>query len=254
MPIKRERTAAELEFRLGQSDQPAAVIGAAGDWLAARLAEDGFRWIMSRQTLERRIGTRKEQIHLQSAKGNLTGHSVRFSAQLTVRDTALKAWRQANPGLTLHRDVDQDLLCRHPLGNLVGSVEEGSVEKGTVEEGTVDLTDHRHRSARLAAFLAQIRQTALPWFASTARVQVADLPDLTIGLHAVELAELLVSRGDQDQAQPAAPSEVARQTAAQGSATTAAPGSLGDGLPDGGVAGQAAGDGRVEPSARRVRR
>src|SRR5688572_20322682 len=99
-------------------DQPAAVVGAAGRWLASRLRDDGFVWARSLAKLERRAGVRREQIHLQSSKWNRAGHLVEFGVVLNVRDVALRRWRRANPDRTSYAGVNDDWLCGHPLGVL----------------------------------------------------------------------------------------------------------------------------------------
>jgi hypothetical protein len=184
---------AQLSGLLSQLDQPAEVVHVAGAWLAEQLANDGFVWIKSRQTLQRRDGKRKEQIHLQSSKWNRTGEQIRFGSILNVRDGNLRAWRRANPTLTRRGD---DWVCGHPFGNLTGSF----------LDGDIDISHPDHRTARLNEFSQKIRATALPWFAATRQpVNIADIPDQTIDLAATDLAELLISRGERHQAQALIP-------------------------------------------------
>jgi hypothetical protein len=177
---------------LSALEQPAEVIGAAGQWLASQLRGEGFTWARSLAKLERRIGVRREQIHLQSSKWNRTGELIEFGAVLNVRDGALRKWRRANPALTSYAGVNDDWLCGHPLGVLTG----------VWHQGQVDLTAPAARSAQLDGFLRLLRAEALPWFGGSAEPeQAADkLPSVTIGMYVVDLAEWLVCRGSQDAA------------------------------------------------------
>jgi hypothetical protein len=173
-------------------DQPAEVCGAAGEWLAARLHEDGFDWARSLAKLERCVGARREQIHLQSSKWNSTGQHVEFGVVLNVRDGVLRKWRRANPDRTSYTRVNDDWVCGHPLGVLTA----------TWDQAQVDLTVPANRRARLDAFIGLLRSVALPWFEASRdpdRIAV-EVPDVTVDLYVVDLVEWLVSKGNQEQA------------------------------------------------------
>lgn len=138
-------------------ERPVAVVRAAGEWLVSQLRGDGFTWAASLLKLERRVGTRREQIHLQGSTWNRTGQLVCFSTVLNVRDRALRQWRRANPGLTMRPSGNDDFLCGSPLGEVAGSW----------NLGEVDITDPESRVAHLEAYLKVLREDALPWFAAS---------------------------------------------------------------------------------------
>jgi len=183
---------ADALAKLMAPDQPARVVGAAGKRLASRLSDDGFVWARSLAKLERRVGVRREQIHLQSSKWNRTGELVAFGVVLNVRDGALRKWRRANPDRTRYAGVNDDWVCGHPLGVLTA----------TWDQAQVDLTAPDSRGDRLDAFVGLLRAVALPWFDASRDPEriVREAPDVTVGLYVVDLAEWLVSKGDQAQA------------------------------------------------------
>jgi len=181
-----------LLIELAAVGRPAEVVGVAGRWLASQLGDDGFNWVRSLAKLERRIGGRREQIHLRSPKWNRTGELIEFGAVLNVRDSTLRRWRRANPALTAYSGVNDDWLCGHPLGVLTGAW----------HRGQVDLTVPAARSAQLEGFLRLLRAEALPWFGGSAEPDRAatELPLVTIDMYVVDLAEWLVCRGSHDAA------------------------------------------------------
>jgi hypothetical protein len=178
----------ELTARLLELEQPGELVRVAGAWLVAALAVEGFGWLRSLGTLQRGRGDRVEQIHLHGLKWNRTGESIEFSSVLNVRDRGLRRWRRAHPEITPHEGGNDDWLCGHPFGNLVGSF----------SDGLVDLTYNDRRLQSLEEFVGKIRQFALPWFASTAdpTVVVGRVPDQTLRLYASDLVEWLVYLGE----------------------------------------------------------
>ncbi len=191
MDATSEPNAPGMATLLGSLDQPAEVIRVAGGWLAEELSGERFVWIKSRQTLERRVGKRKEQIHLQNSKWNRAGEMIRFDSVLNVRDGMLSAWRRANPDLTIYRGTNDDWVCGTPLGNLLT----------TFSDGGADLTFGERRAERLGEFLGRVRQVGLPWFGSTADpVEVDGIPRSALDGWTSDLAELMISRGDRGQA------------------------------------------------------
>ncbi|MEV0133712.1 hypothetical protein AB0H83_35270 [Dactylosporangium sp. NPDC050688] len=182
----------DMSAKLAALDQPAEVVGAAGEWLASRLRDDGFVWARSLAKLERRVGVRREQIHLQRSKWNRTGQLVEFGVVLNVRDGALRKWRRANPDLTSCAEENDDWVCGHPLGALTAT-------RGWAQ---VDLTVPASRGDQLDAFVGLLRAVALPWFdASRDPERIAvEVPDVTVSLYVVDLAEWLVCKGNQEQA------------------------------------------------------
>jgi hypothetical protein len=170
-------------------DQPGEVVRAAGAWLAANLADEGFVWLKSRGTLQRRDGPWIEQIHLQNRKWNRTGELIEFGSVVNARDRDLRKWRQANPDLAFH---DDDWVCGHQFGYIVGSL----------EHGDVDLSHPEQRLQRLGDFLAKIRRAAVPWFASLrdpARLG-QQVDNLSLSAHPSSLIEFAMSRNEYDQA------------------------------------------------------
>lgn len=109
-----------------------------------------------------------------------------------MRDGVLRKWRRANPGRTGYAGVNDDWVCGHPLGVL----------SGTWNQAQVDLTAPAGRSGTLDAFLRMLRAEALPWFdASRSPERIAmGLPEVTVDLYVVDLAEWLVCGGNRDQA------------------------------------------------------
>jgi hypothetical protein len=179
-----------LADRLLDLEQPGEVVGVAGAWLAASLADEGFVWLRSRGTLQRRAGARTEQIHLQSSKWNRTGELVQFGSIVNVRDRDLRKWRRDHPDLTLNNG--DDWVCGHPFGTIVGSYFQGEVDLSRADE----------RLARLAGFLEKTRRVALPWFAGTADPARLgeEVCNETLDAHVVPLVEFAVLRGERAQA------------------------------------------------------
>ena len=88
--------------RPSRLEKPAEIVQTGAACLARML--DGFTWVSSRQSLERRGSGRREVITLEKSKRNRSGHLVKFIvASLTVFDDDLAAWRRANRDLTVDR-------------------------------------------------------------------------------------------------------------------------------------------------------
>jgi hypothetical protein len=180
----------ESTARLIDTRQPADVVRAAGEWLAMSLADHGFQWLRSRGVLQRRQAARREQLYLQNSSWNRSGRNVSLTLTVNVRQGRLRQWRRANPDRTRRAD---DWLSGHGLGTLLNHH----------NHRLVDLTEPDLRATRLAALLDDIRQTALPWFASTATLDriVADVPDVTVDQDADSLIEWLVSQDERARAE-----------------------------------------------------
>ncbi|MEU1619105.1 hypothetical protein ABZ479_17640 [Streptomyces sp. NPDC005722] len=176
---------------LVRSEKPADVVRAGAACLAQML--DGFVWVSSRQALERRVSGRREVMAVEKSKWNRSGHFIEFTvASLTVFDDGLGAWRRANPELTVRRPESVEaIVCASSFLNLSS-------------EYSVALTRPEERQARLERFAGHLRDTALPWFASSADTeQIArTAPDalLTAWGFAQDLLEFLVSSGCGSQA------------------------------------------------------
>lgn len=78
--------------------KPAAILDGAGRWLSDEL---GFRWVKSRQALERRRGDQIQELSLQPSKWNRAGIGTWVSPRVSVFDTQLSEWRAANPEATV---------------------------------------------------------------------------------------------------------------------------------------------------------
>lgn len=180
-----------LAAMLGSVDAPVEVLRAAGAWLGEDLSGEGFIWIKSRQTLERRMGKRKEQIHLRSSKWNRAAEVIRFDGTLIVRDGNLAAWRRANPDLTISAGSNEDWVCSTQFGTLFPEFIQGGVA----------LADPAHRLGQLSQFAAKIRHVALPWFGTTqAEPRLEDMPPATLDWCTAALIELMVCRDASEQA------------------------------------------------------
>jgi len=167
--------------------QPADVIQAAGSWLSAELADIGLVWLRSRQDLTHKAKLRTDRIHLQSSTRNRTDDFVRFDAVLTAHDRGLAAWRRINPGLTANPSPHRDQVASIMLGTLLKSHPAGGVV----------LTDRALREQRLVKFADDIRTAAFPWFDAVSSISDLDaIPPATLDWSAVDLVELLISRGE----------------------------------------------------------
>ncbi|MFC8455278.1 hypothetical protein [Kitasatospora sp. NPDC057223] len=182
----------DLTVRLIEADEPADVVYAGAACLAGLLG--GFGWVRSRHSLERRASVRREVLRLEKSKWNRSGRLIEFTvASLTVFDEDLGAWRRANPELTVRRPESvESIVCASSFLDMPG-------------QHFVVLTRPEERRTRLEQFAAHLRDTALPWFASTADPeQIArTAPDalLTAWGFAQDLIEFLVSTGHHLQAQ-----------------------------------------------------
>ncbi len=181
----------DLITRLIESDKPADVVHAGAACLAGML--DGFGWVRSRHSLERRESVRREVIQLEKSKWNRSGHLIKFTVtSLTVFDDDLGRWRRANPELTVDRPESvESIVCASSFLDMPG-------------QHFVVLTQPEERPTKLEQFAAHLRDTALQWFASTADPEqiVRTVPDplLTGWGFAQDLVEFLVSTGYHPQA------------------------------------------------------
>jgi hypothetical protein len=182
--LSEEQDLEALGQELMELQQPGEVVRAAGAWLSVRLRAEGFAWLKSQGTLQRRDHDRREQLFLQSSKWNRSGGPIEFSSVLNVCDRGLKKWRQAHPEQAV-RSGDDDSVCGHPFGDSVGTFVRG-----------VNLTSSDRRVEELENFVERIRTIAIPWFASTSdpAALVKTVPDQTLELFPAELLEWLVSR------------------------------------------------------------
>ncbi|MER5866648.1 hypothetical protein [Kitasatospora sp. NPDC002040] len=182
----------DLITRLIEAEKPADAVHAGAACLAGML--DGFGWVRSRHSLERRKSVRREVLRLEKSKWNRSGHLIKFTvASLTVFDDDLGRWRRANPELTVRRPESMEsIVCHSSFLDIPG-------------QHFVVLTQPEERPTKLERFAAHLRDTALPWFASTADPEqtprTAPDPLLTGWGFAQDLAEFLVSTGHHPQAQ-----------------------------------------------------
>ncbi len=187
----------DLTASLVRAGPPAAVLQAAALCMAEQLATEGFRWIKTRKSLERRDQAgRRERIRLEPSYWNRSGTLIEFAvAQLIVDDAALGEWRTASHLRTVVRDDSVvDILCATSCYDMsrVGF------------RNTVILTQPESRPARLGALCDQVHDIVLPWFAATrdpARL-VEAVPEALLGpfAFALDLVEYLLSRGEREQA------------------------------------------------------
>jgi hypothetical protein len=183
-----------------EASSPRDVLQAAGEWLADQLAESGFVWARGKSSLQRRIGRRTEEIHLQGATETRTGKMIEVRMQVVVWDRDLRDWRRANPGIALRQN---EWLVGHPLG-YVAHRRNGYVY-GDYSDGVVSFLDPDVRAATIVAVGAVIRDAVLPWFVDTAAPEsMALAPEVTLGLAGSSVLEWLASRDRVDLIPPTA--------------------------------------------------
>lgn len=98
----RLRTVSEPAF--GLNDRPADVLDGAGRWLATSLP--GFRWVKSRQDVERKTPPQVHRVALQSSSWSRAGVGTFVSPRLIVLDDRLLRWRKRNRELSPVRDPE----------------------------------------------------------------------------------------------------------------------------------------------------
>ncbi|MEV7386470.1 MULTISPECIES: hypothetical protein [unclassified Streptomyces] len=110
----------DLVARLVQAEEPADVVHASAAYLAQML--DGFVWVKSKLSLERRTDGRREVIGLAKSKYSRAGHLVEFIVEsLTVFDDRLGAWRRANAALTVSRPESvESIVCASSFLDMSG--------------------------------------------------------------------------------------------------------------------------------------
>jgi hypothetical protein len=77
--------------------KPVVILDQVGRWLSNEL---GFRWVKSRQALERRRESQIQELGLHPSKWNRSGVGTWVSPRVSVFDTRLAEWRAANPEAT----------------------------------------------------------------------------------------------------------------------------------------------------------
>lgn len=172
-------------------EQPRQVLHAAGNWLATNLADCGYgSWLKLQMCLQRRVGTRVEQIHFQPSKFNRTGESITTSnLTLLVNDTGLGSAHARL--LRPHRGESNLWSCRTTFDTVL--------DYGRHYE--LDLTEVSQRVGRLKDLARKIREAALPWFAYTRDpLEVVDIPDRFLDNCVADIVEWLLAT---DARQPA---------------------------------------------------
>ncbi|MEW2508293.1 hypothetical protein AB0878_48310 [Amycolatopsis sp. NPDC047767] len=179
---------ARLAERLIGLERPSDVFLAAGEWMAHRLEPDGFRWLKSRTSLERRLDGRLERIELESSHWNRAGKFIAFGiVALEVFDDELRAWRLSNADRTAQRPgAMEGILCATSFLDICRDYRAII----TVPVGRVEAVDRLY---------GQVKEVALPWFGSSEspeRLATAISDDLLRPTEfAQDLVEFLVSRG-----------------------------------------------------------
>jgi hypothetical protein len=135
---------------------PREVVLAAGGWAGDELRDAGFEWLPRQLTLRRRVGTLRQEIILEPSSRNRSGGPIRVLTMLALADPALRRWRRANPDRVTR---DDDHICGHYLGYACGD---------NHARGELDLGAPSARQGQLTAWLALIREHALPWFEEAA--------------------------------------------------------------------------------------
>jgi len=104
MALNEKASSELLAGRLLDLVEPKDVFSVAGEWIAYRLHDEGFRWIKRQAVLRRRDSGRTENIYLERSHWNRAGRLIEFSVvKLDVFDEKLEAWRRAHPELTVER-------------------------------------------------------------------------------------------------------------------------------------------------------
>lgn len=187
----------ELTASLIQADRPGEVFQTAALCMAEEFASDGFRWIKSRKSLERRDDAgRWERMSLEPSYRNRAGQLIEFAiGQLRVDDALLEEWRFTNhPRTVVRADSALGIVCYTSCYDLarVGF------------NNKVILTRPERRLACLGALCDQIREIVLPWFASTRNPKQLThaVPEALLGpfAYATDLIEFLVVHNEPEQA------------------------------------------------------
>ena len=63
---------------------PGEVVIAAGHWIGQQFQEDVFEWLPSRLTLQRSVGTLRQQIHFEPSRYNRRRGSIKVQTMLNV--------------------------------------------------------------------------------------------------------------------------------------------------------------------------
>lgn len=172
--------------------RPRQVVDAAGAWLAAALAADGFRWLHRDRLIQRQQHALRHHIALAPSVHNRAGQSILVRTYVGVADPALRQWRLDHPHLVAAA-TDRDFVCGHLLGYAAGRV--NGYLYGDATDGDLDLTEPASRERALTALVAIVGEGVLPWFAE------ASDPDTIVTSRAadctsdpVAIAEWLASR------------------------------------------------------------
>jgi hypothetical protein len=174
--------------------EPRRVVAAAGRFMAYYLRSDGFGWVSSRSSLEKKDGGRVEQIEFETSRWNKRGTLIAVQvARLRVLDDQLKAWRTANQAVTVRRPESvSGIVCAASFLDFVGS------------RSRIVLTTPGQRVPALEGGIEMLREIAFPWLSSTRDAgELPDrVPDRLLGPadFAQDLVELLMSRGNSDAA------------------------------------------------------
>jgi hypothetical protein len=162
---------------------PSDAVRMVGQHLAGRL--DGFAWRSSAAKLSRDHGGNREEISFQGSRHNRSGEPVEVWLYGRVGNKAVKAWRAANPGLSLLRD---DTAYGGLAGNVLGTFEAGQFRFAPGDANTLEME-------RLTDFLVE---TVVPW------LELAHDPDgfiaqaPAVSLEDATVAEWLLSVGRRD--------------------------------------------------------
>jgi hypothetical protein len=187
----------DLTASLVRADRPSEVFQAAASCMAEEFTSDGFRWIKSRKSLERRDDAgRCERMILEPSYRNRAGQLIEFVVgQLRVDDALLGEWRFTNhPRTVVRGDSVLGTVCGTSCYDL----------KRVGFNNKVILTKPEGRVARLGALCEQIKEIVLPWFASTRDPKrlVQIVPEALLGpfAYATDLVEFLVVHNEPEQA------------------------------------------------------
>ncbi len=126
-------------------DRPKAILDRSGVWLADSLPS-GFRFVKSRQALERNAAPQLHRLTLQSSTRSRAGIATWVSPRLTVLDDRLEDWRQQHPTASVSSHPDRALpaVFNSLFANILhtwSSVELSGLPQASQGPSSVSLTD-----------------------------------------------------------------------------------------------------------------
>jgi hypothetical protein len=177
-------------------ERPALVLTTVGAWYAERMP--GFRWVKSRHSAERRVGTQIHELTLQPSTHNRAGHGTVIYPRFSVQDSRLADWVKNQNGprqpasRTDHPYIYSTLLT-NPLPGF------NTVEISGLPQHA-DLQHHLHNLDELIEVTDTILLPTFDLFATPTEV-AKSLPDNWISMVAPATVEWALALDDRKAAQ-----------------------------------------------------